>query len=144
MKGVPLELVQHTIPIWDDANIVQQALYDMNPKYETIVKEGIDKLFNAEFIYKIKHMKWVSPTVIITKKNGKIWVCVDLKKVTMLTFLFSSSHSPPPYDCLATWIESKDGVHDNIAQLHTNQFPQGSCLENELSKAPRLKISMTC
>ena len=32
---------------------VQQRPYDMNPKYETIVKEEIDKLLNAGFIYEI-------------------------------------------------------------------------------------------
>ena len=29
--------------------------------------------------------KWVSPIVIVTKKNDKIWVCVDLKKVNAAT-----------------------------------------------------------
>ena len=38
MKGVPPEVVQHTILIRDDAKPVQQRPYDMNPKYETIVK----------------------------------------------------------------------------------------------------------
>ena len=47
MKGVPLEVVQHTIPIWDDAKLVQQRPYNMNPKYEMIVKEEIDKLLDA-------------------------------------------------------------------------------------------------
>ena len=55
MKSVPLEVVQHTIPICDDAKSVQQRPYDMNPKYETIVKEEIDKLLNAGFIYEIEH-----------------------------------------------------------------------------------------
>ena len=50
MKGVPPEVVQHTIPIRDDAKPVQQRPYDMNPKYETIVKEEIDKLLDAGFI----------------------------------------------------------------------------------------------
>ena len=81
MKGVPPEVVQHTIPIRDDAKPVQQRPYDMNPKYEMIVKEEIDKLLNVGFIYEIEHTEWVSPIVIVTKKNGKIRVCVDLKKV---------------------------------------------------------------
>ena len=50
----------------------------MNPKYETIVKEEIDKLLNAGFIYEIERTEWVSPIVIVTKKNGKIRVFVDL------------------------------------------------------------------
>ena len=62
MKGVPPEVVQHTIPIRDDAKLVQQWPYDMNPKYETIVKEEIDKLLNAGFIYEIEHTEWVSPS----------------------------------------------------------------------------------
>ena len=75
MKGVPPEVVQHTIPICDDAKPVQQRPYDMNPKYEMIVKEEIDKLLDVGFIYEIKHTEWVSPIVSITKKNGKIRVC---------------------------------------------------------------------
>ena len=75
MKGVPSEVVQHTIPIRDDAKPVQRRPYDMNPKYETIVKEDIDKLLDAGFIYEIEHTEWVSPIVIVTKKNGKIRVC---------------------------------------------------------------------
>ena len=34
MKGMPPEVVQHTIPIWDDMKLVKQRPYDMNPKYE--------------------------------------------------------------------------------------------------------------
>ena len=94
MKGVPPEVVQHTIPIRDDAKPVQQRPYDMNPKYETIVKEEIDKLLNAGFIYEIEHTEWVSPIVIVTKKNGKIRVCVDLKKVNAATV---RDHYPLPF-----------------------------------------------
>ena len=74
MKGVPPEVVQHTIPIRDDAKPMQQCPYDMNPKYEMIVKEEIDKLLDAGFIYEIEHTKRVSPIVIVTKKSGKIRV----------------------------------------------------------------------
>ena len=85
MKGVPLEVVQHMIPIRDHAKPVQQGPYDMNPKYHTTVKEDIDKLLDAGFIYKIEYTEWVSPIVIVTKKNGKIQVCVDIKKVNVAT-----------------------------------------------------------
>ena len=35
LKCVPLEVVQHTIPIRDDAKSMQQRPYGMNPKYES-------------------------------------------------------------------------------------------------------------
>ena len=47
---MPAEVVQHTIPIRDDAKPVQQRPYDMNPKYETIVKEEINKLLMFSFM----------------------------------------------------------------------------------------------
>ena len=75
MKGVPPEVMQHTIPIRDDAKPVQQRPYNMNPKYEMVVKEEIDKLLHARFIYEIEHMEWISPIVIVTKKNSK-YECV--------------------------------------------------------------------
>ena len=35
----------------------------------------------AKFIYEIEHTEWVSPIVVAPKKNGKLRVCVNLKKV---------------------------------------------------------------
>ena len=81
MKGVSLQVVQHTMLIHDDAKRVQQRPYDMNPKYKTIVKEEIDKLLDAGFIYEVEHIEWVSLIMIVTKKNGKIRVYVDLKRL---------------------------------------------------------------
>ena len=45
-------------------------------------------------IYEIEHTEWVSPIMIITKKNGKIRVCVDLKKVNAATV---REHYPLPF-----------------------------------------------
>ena len=65
----------------------------MNPKYETVVKEENDKVLVAGFIYKIEHIEWLSPIMIVTKKNGKIQVCVDLKNVNVATV---RDHYPLP------------------------------------------------
>ena len=37
------------------------------------------------FIYKIEHTPWVSPLVVVPKKNGKLRVCINLKKVNVAT-----------------------------------------------------------
>ena len=39
----------------------------------------------AEFIYEIEHTSWVSPIVVVPKKNGKLRLCVNLKKVNAAT-----------------------------------------------------------
>jgi hypothetical protein len=43
----------------------------MNPNLKEIVKEELQKLLNADFIYPISDNEWVSPLVIVPKKNGK-------------------------------------------------------------------------
>ena len=39
----------------------------------------------AEFFYEIEHTDWVSPIVVVPKKNGKLRVCMNLKKVNATT-----------------------------------------------------------
>ena len=77
-----------------DANPANQRAYPMNPKHAHAVKEEIDKLLKAGFIYEIEHTDWVSPIVIVLKKNGKIRVCVNYKKVNAAT---KRDNYPLPY-----------------------------------------------
>ena len=37
----------------------------------------VKKLINSDFIREEQHPDWVANIVPITKKNGKIWVCID-------------------------------------------------------------------
>ena len=45
------------------------------------------------FIYEIEHTSWVSPLVVVPKKNGKLRVCINLKKVNAATI---RDHYPLP------------------------------------------------
>ena len=49
----------------------------MNQALKDIVKEKLQKLLDAEFIYPISDSEWVSPLVLVPKKNGKWRICVD-------------------------------------------------------------------
>ena len=58
----------------------------MNPALRDIVKEELQKLLNVNFIYPISDSRWVSPLVVVPKKNCKWQICVDyreLKKATL-------------------------------------------------------------
>ena len=37
------------------------------------------------FTYEIEHTKWVSLIIMVSKKNGKHFVCINLKKVNTTT-----------------------------------------------------------
>ena len=53
----------------------------MNPNYAARVKEEIDKLLRIGFIRSVKKATWLSPIVVVPKKNDKIRVCVDYWKL---------------------------------------------------------------
>jgi len=59
--------------------------YTYNKIFSKKIKEEIDKLKETNFIYEIEQTNWVSPIVIVPKKNGKLRVCVNLKKVNIAT-----------------------------------------------------------
>ena len=85
MKGLDPKFYQHQINLAKDAKPVQQWRYRMNPNYATRVKEEIDKLLRIGFIRPVKQATWLSPIVVVPKKNGKIRVCVDYRKLNAVT-----------------------------------------------------------
>mgnify|MGYP000146696510 CR=1 FL=1 len=92
MQGLDPQLYQHQIHLSKDAKPVAQRRYRMNPNYATRVKEEIDKLLLVNFIRPMKKATWLSLIVVIPKKNGKIWVCVDYQKLNAAT-----RRSPMPF-----------------------------------------------
>jgi hypothetical protein len=57
----------------------------LNPNYVAIVKEDINKLLVVDFIKPIKEATWLSPIVIVPKKNGKLKIYVDFRKLNATT-----------------------------------------------------------
>eukprot|EP00253_Pinus_taeda_P036395 PITA_36395 len=53
----------------------------MNPALKDIVKEELQKLLDARFTYPISDSEWVSPLVLVPRKNGKSRICVDYEEL---------------------------------------------------------------
>ncbi|MCO5561602.1 hypothetical protein L7F22_015223 [Adiantum nelumboides] len=85
LKEVDPSICQHTIPLKSNAKPSIQRLYTYNETFARKIMKKIDKLKEAEFIYEIEHTDWGSPIVVVPKKNGKLRVCVNLKKVNAAT-----------------------------------------------------------
>jgi hypothetical protein len=85
LKNIPLELTQHKIELDTSIPPAHQPRYKLNPNYVTIVKRDINKLLAAGFIQLIKEATWLSPIVVVLKKNGKLKICVDFKKLNKAT-----------------------------------------------------------
>ena len=67
----------------EDVKPIKLCPYTYNKSFAKKIKEEIDWNLNARFIYEIEHTEWVSPIVVVPKNNGKLRVCVNLKKVNV-------------------------------------------------------------
>ena len=85
MKGLDPQYYQHQIQLHKDARPVQQRRYRMNPNLVALVKEEIDKLRHVGFIRPVKCATWLSPIVVVPKKNGQVRFCVDYWKLNVAT-----------------------------------------------------------
>lgn len=94
LKGIPRTIAEHTIDLVPNAHPIQQRRYRMNPHYAARVKTELDKLLSAKFISPVDSAPWLSPMVIIPKKNGALRICVDFRKLNAAT---KKDHYPLPY-----------------------------------------------
>ena len=93
LKGVDPNICQHTIPMKLDAKPIKLCPYMYNKNFAYKIKAEIDQLLEANFIYEIEHTKWVSPIVVVPKKNDKLRVCINLKKVNAIAIRTSIGES---------------------------------------------------
>jgi len=57
----------------------------LNLNYAAIVKQDINKLLVASFIKPVGEATWLSLIMVVPKKNGKLKICVDFKKLNATT-----------------------------------------------------------
>ena len=94
MKGVHPSFCTHHIYIKEDCKPVRKPHMRMNLVLKDIVKEELQKLLDAGFIYPISDSEWVSPLVLVPKKNGKRSICVDYQE---LNKAIKKDHFPFPF-----------------------------------------------
>ena len=87
------------------------------------IQEEINKLIECGFIYEIEHPTWVSPIVVVPKKNGKLRVCIDLKKVNAAT---CCDHYPLPFS---------EHILERVAGKEAYSFLDGYSGYNQISIA---------
>ncbi|MCO5609587.1 hypothetical protein L7F22_063817 [Adiantum nelumboides] len=67
------------IPIKEGAQPMRQKLRRMGQVQLNALKEEVDKLLKAGFIYPVSIADWVIPVVVTPKKDGKWRVCANYK-----------------------------------------------------------------
>lgn len=132
--GIHLDTCTHHIYIEEESRPVRQPERRLNPILQDIVKEELQKLFNVGFIYPILDSGWVSPLVVVLKKNGKWRICVDYRALNKAT---KKDHFPLPFI---------DQVLDTLAGKQFFSFLDGFSGYNQIQIAPedQDKTTFTC
>lgn len=125
MKGIDLTICIHRIYIKEDCRPIRQPQRRINPTLREIIKEELHKLLNDVFIYPISDSQWVLPLVIVPKKGGKWWVCVDYRALNSTT---KKDHFPLPF---------VDQVLDYLAGKRYFSFLDGFSGYNQIQIAPK-------
>jgi hypothetical protein len=90
MPGIPRELAEHELKIFPNVKPVKQSMRWYNPEKAKSMGEEINCLLEAKFIREIKEATWLSPPVMVEKKDTKIYrMCID--------FTTLNKHCPKDY-----------------------------------------------
>jgi hypothetical protein len=125
LKGIPLELAQDKIELDIIIPPTHQVKYRLNTNYVTTIKQDIDKLSITIFIQPIKKATWLSPIVVIPKKNGKLKIYIDFKKLNVTT-------KKDPYPLFFT-----NEVLNIVAGYEAYSFLYGYSGYHQISIAPK-------
>lgn len=77
IPGIDPSILKHEIKLYDNAKPVHKRLRPIYPHKKAAIKNEVEKLLHASFIYQVPLMEWVSNLVPVNKKQGTIRVCFD-------------------------------------------------------------------
>ena len=106
----------------------------MNLTLKYVVKEESQKLLDVGFIYPISDSQWVSPLVLVPKKDGRWHICIDYRELNKATL---KDYFPLPFI---------DQVLDTFAGKKYFSFLDGFSGYNQIQIAPedQDKTNFTC
>ena len=81
IPGIDPSIVIHEIKTYPDTKPICQRLRQIHPRKSAAIKEEVEKLLRAGFIYPIPLTDWVSNIVPVTKKQGTIQVCIGYRDI---------------------------------------------------------------
>ena len=94
LTGIPREMVEHRISLIPGAMPIRENERKMKLQLQLVVRIELEKLSKARFIKPVEITDWVSPMVLVKKKNGKLRVCMDYRKLNACT---QNDHFPLPF-----------------------------------------------
>ncbi|MFG1569959.1 hypothetical protein ACDT16_13830, partial [Staphylococcus aureus] len=83
MPGLDPQVAVHKLNIKPDAKPVKQQQRRFRPDVMDAIEAEVNKLIACGFIREEQHPDWVANVFPVTKKNGKIRLCVDFRDLNL-------------------------------------------------------------
>ena len=77
MLGVPREVIEHSLNVKEGAKPFKQRLRRFAQDRKEAIRDELTKLTATNFIREVYHPDWLANLVLVKKKNGKWYMCVD-------------------------------------------------------------------
>jgi hypothetical protein len=77
MPGIPRDVTEYSLEIRAGSKLVKQRLRRFDEEKRKIIGEEVHKLLTARFIKEVHHPDWLANPLLVTKKNGKMRMCVN-------------------------------------------------------------------
>ena len=82
MPGLNTDIMVHRLSLRDECAPVKQKLRRVKPKMLLKIKEEVKKQLDTEFLEVSKYPQRVANIVLVPKKDGKVWMCVDYQDLS--------------------------------------------------------------
>lgn len=79
MPGLDPEIAVHRLNIKPDAKPIKQAQRCFHPLLMKKMEKEVKKEKDVAFIREEEHPDWLAKIASVTKKNGRIRVCIDFR-----------------------------------------------------------------
>eukprot|EP00253_Pinus_taeda_P012145 PITA_12145 len=125
IPGIDSSIVEHEIKMYPNVKPVRQRLRQVHPKKAAAIKEKVEKLLHAGFIYPVPLTDWVSNIVPVMKKQGMIRVCVNYRDVNQAC---PKENYPTPFI---------DQIIDECTGCEISSFMDGFSGHNQINIYPQ-------
>ena len=124
MPGLDTDIVVHRLPLREECMPVKQKLRRVKPEMLLKIKEEVKKQLDAGFLEVAKYPQWVANIVPVSKKDGKVRMCVDYRDLNRVS---PKDNFPLPHI---------DTLVDNTAKHSLFSFMDGFSGYNQIRMAP--------
>ena len=123
MPGLDTDIVVHRLPLREECAPVKQKLRRIKLEMLLKIKKEVKKQLDAGFLEVFKYPQWVANIVPISKKGGKVRMCVDYRDLNRTSS--NDNFSLPHIDTLV----------DNTAKHSLFSFMDGFSGYNQIKMA---------